>query len=342
MSQFYAVNAKLKAMSKGFLSGNDYEALLSKNGVSGVCGYLKNNTVYSSVLAGVNEEDIHRTELEKLIEKEYYQEYIRIFKFIGLYERKVFNFYIISKEIEYIKYCVEKVFGKLGEGENTPPEPDEFFLSHTKLNLENLMKAEDFYSVMDACRGSVYYNLLYREDATGLSPETVVMMLEIYYYKLLWSEFEKFTDKQNKSDLTDLLGKKIDLLNILWVYRCKKYFKISDEMIYTHIIPVNYKMTRENLADIVSGDISHLVNVVSGTRYGRLFDNIDSGAFPEENYKRIMYDITRNKFLRSKGSMTVAVAYIMLKRNEMQNIKTITEGKRYSSNTDTIRELIVY
>ncbi len=71
-SQYYSVNAKLKAMSAGFLNDLDYEALLSKDGVGGICAYLKNSTVYRKALAGVNEDEIHRAEFEQLLDEECY------------------------------------------------------------------------------------------------------------------------------------------------------------------------------------------------------------------------------------------------------------------------------
>jgi V/A-type H+-transporting ATPase subunit C len=329
-------------MSAGFLDKEDYDALLSKTGVGEICGYLKGNTVYSGVLADVNEEQIHRTELEKLIKEQCYSEYIRIFKFMGLYERKVFNYYIVTKEMEYIKCCIKKIFHTSEAVENTLPEPDEFFKNHTKLDLERLMKAEDFSSVMEACKDTGYYDVLYRENISELKSETVVMVLDIYYYTLLWKEIGKFIEKKSQSELLDLFGKKIDILNILWVYRCKRYFKVPDEMIYTHIIPISYKITRERLSDIVAGDIDYLVDNIQKTRYAGLFENIGKTGFAEENYRRIMYEIIRKKFRGAKEPVTLAVAYFLLKNIEIQNIKTITEGKRYSSDTESIRELIIY
>lgn len=342
-SQYYSVNAKLKAMSAGFLNETDYESLLSKNGVSGICEYLKNHTVYKNVLSNINEETIHRQELEMLLNKAYYDEYIRIFKFLGLYERKAFNYYIIKKEIEYIKAAVKRVFHTVGEGEQILPEPDDFFRLHTKIDLEAIVKAENFQEILNACRNTGYYSVLYREGIAGIKSEMVLMMLDRYYYKTLWKETFKFLDKS--SELADMFGKKVDLLNILWVYRCKKYFNLSNEMVYTHIIPINYKMTKDNLSDIVSGDIEYLVSTVRKTRYRQLFDDVDNAdkrIFVEENYKRIIHDIIFKKFQTAKEPVALAIAYFLLKDNEIQNIKTIIEGKRYSSDAGSIKELIVY
>lgn len=337
-TQYYAVNAKLKAMSANFLTEDDYDVLLAKSGVGEICGYLKNNTVYREVLSEINEEEIHRTELEKRLNRQCYDEYIRIFKFLGLYERKAFNYYLLQKEIECIKYSVKRVFQ--GKREHSPPETDEFLKNHTKLDIEALMNANDFYSVMEACRNTGYYDLLYRENVSELKTEAIIMMLDRYYYKLLWSEISKYIS--GGAELMDLFGKKVDLLNILWIYRCKKYFHLSNEMIYTHIIPIGYKMSREKLSDIISGDIDNLIETVKHTRYAWLFENIDEGEFAEENYRRIMHDIISKKFRTAKEPVTLAVSYFLLKNNEIQNIKTITEGKRYSSDIDSIKKLIVY
>jgi len=341
-TQHYAIGAKLKAMSRSLLKRDDYEALLEARNVGEVCKYLKDFTVYSDVLSEIHEEEIHRMELELFLNEQFYSEYKRIFKFLGLYERKAFNFYIIKKELEYIKHGIKKVFGTMGIGENTLAAPDEFFYAHTKLNMELLMKAEDFNTVMEACRNTVYYKMLYRDNMAEIKYEAIVIILDIYYYRLLWKEVLRFIEKPRQKDLLDLFGQKIDLLNILWVYRCKKYFDMSKDMIYTHIIPINYKIKKDVLVEMVSEDADNIPEIINKTYYKGLFDGMSESDFVDENYRRVIYDIIKKKFQTAKEPVTLAVSYFLLKNNEIQNIKTITEGKRYSFKTGNIKELIVY
>ena len=72
MASSYASNAILaKALSMygNRLSSNDYSNLLACNNVREVALYLKNYTNYSEVLTDLNENDVHRGQLEVLLKK---------------------------------------------------------------------------------------------------------------------------------------------------------------------------------------------------------------------------------------------------------------------------------
>ena len=67
--EYSAIAAKLKAMYSKFLTRDDYEQLLERKSVNDICSYLKSTPGYGEVLEQVNERDIHRGQMEILLER---------------------------------------------------------------------------------------------------------------------------------------------------------------------------------------------------------------------------------------------------------------------------------
>ena len=79
--EYSAIAAKLKAMYSKFLTRDDYEQLLERKSVNDICSYLKSTPGYGEVLEQVNERDIHRGQMEILLEQEMVDEYVRLYNF---------------------------------------------------------------------------------------------------------------------------------------------------------------------------------------------------------------------------------------------------------------------
>ena len=69
--EYSAIAAKLKAMYSKFLTRDDYEQLLERKSVNDICSYLKSTPGYGEVLEQVNERDIHRGQMEILLEQKW-------------------------------------------------------------------------------------------------------------------------------------------------------------------------------------------------------------------------------------------------------------------------------
>ena len=90
--EYSAIAAKLKAMYSKFLTRDDYEQLLERKSVNDICSYLKSTPGYGEVLEQVNERDIHRGQMEILLEQEMVDEYVRLYsKIITILSALIFQ-----------------------------------------------------------------------------------------------------------------------------------------------------------------------------------------------------------------------------------------------------------
>jgi len=64
------------------------------------------------------------------------------------------------------------------------------------------------------------------------------------YYTSQWKQLNRL-DKPNRTALRRLLGMEIDLNNILWMYRLKRYHRITGDTTFGYLVPIRYRLSRE-------------------------------------------------------------------------------------------------
>ncbi len=342
--EYSAVAAKLKAMYSKILTDSDYEELLTKKSVKDVCAYLKSTDSYREVLEKVSEYDIHRGQMEILLEQELVNEYVRLYNFVDHKKRALLEFWFIRYEVEFLKREISYIYTHEARSSDEVNQSkfDAFFETHTKINGEIMRNATSLSDCIEACKDTPYADLLQRAENLDADFFSIGMMLDTYYYMAIWSTINRSLDSKQAVLFKRLIGTKIDMLNLMWIYRGKKYFDFPDEIIFTYIIPVRYKLTEEVIRQLVTADgaerFMDMVNTV--TVYGALFEHCSEGRFPEENYRYIYNKLSKNIFVNHSESMVAIYAYLNLKEVELNNITAITEGIRYSLNTEAILEHI--
>ena len=86
-------------------------------------------------------------------------------------------------------------------------------------------------------QGTEYYEPLRKlRDSNASTLFDYDLALDLYYYTTLWKEKKKVLKKRELEIFTRDIGSKIDLLNLQWIYRAKKYFKMQPADIYSMII----------------------------------------------------------------------------------------------------------
>lgn len=338
--EYSAVAAKLKAMYSRMLTAEDYEELLAKKSVNDVCAYLKATEGYSDVMSDVSERNIHRGQMEILLEQELVNEYVRLYNFVDHKKRLLLEFWFIRYEVGFLKREIRYIYTheERSSDEVNQGKFDVFFETHTKINREIMKNAKSLADCIEACKDTLYAAPLQRAEKIGADFFSIGMMLDSYYYSALWSAISRNLDAQQAKHLKRLIGTKIDMLNLMWIYRGKKYFDFPGEIIFTYLLPVRYRLTEDIIKRLVAADSveQFTKDTEELTLYGRLFENCFEGRFPEENYRYIYNKLSKSIFVNHSESMAAIYAYMNLKEVELNNITAITEGIRYGLNIDSI------
>lgn len=341
--QYSAIAAKLKAMHANFLTAEDFEQLLSKTSVNDICSYLKSTKGYAEMLAEVNEHDVHRGAMELLIEKNLVNEYVRLYNFFDHSKREIMKFWFMRHELEFLKREIRYIYTneKRSGDDLNQGRFDAFFSTHTKINREIMKNASSLSDCIEACKATPYWQALQRAENLNADFFSMGMMMDSMYYAESWKTINLRLDKSQRELIKKHIGTKIDLLNMMWIYRGKKYFNFSSEMIFTYLLPVRYRLNEDVFRQMVTAEtVESMIGIARGTVYGELFDGIENGIFVEENYDRITYKLAKHIFINHTDSMAAVYAYLSLREIEIKKVVTIIEGIRYSQNSDSIRKHI--
>lgn len=339
--EYSAVAAKLRAMYSKALMKDDYEELLSKKSVNDICSYLKMTDGYKEVLSDVNERDIHRGEMELLLEQELMDEYVRLYNFVENDKREILKFWFMRHEVEFLKREASYIYTheERRTDEVNRSKFDAFFETHTSINREIMDKAASIDDCIKACEGTPYSEALLRAQNLGADFFSMGMLLDSDYYTSVWRSTKRRLKGEQLELFQKMTGSKIDMLNLMWIYRGKKYFQFENEIIFTYLLPIRYRLTEDVIKQLVNTDSVErfIQDMEKETPYGILFKDCGGGKFPEENFRLLHYRMSKNIFVNHSESMAAIFAYLYLKEFELNNITTIIEGIRYSLNADYIR-----
>ena len=338
---YSAIAAKLKAIEGTRLTETDFDELLSKSSVYEVYSALVSHTGYKDVLSELPKEQVHRIEIEKRLRHEMLREYGRIYKFMDINQKRMFEYWFTRREIEFLKRGIRHLYNhETSEWIEDEDEFEEFFRHHTKLDCEMIASAASIDRLIEACRNTPYAGILMRSQNINADYFSTSMMLDKFYYTSVWKAKDKYLDRRNQRLFSDIFGMEIDMNNIMWIYRGKKYFNMAPETIVT-LIPHRFRISEDTLKQLISAETAEqVVAITERTPYKGLFNGTDDGFFPEENVNRIYRKKARYILENEPESMAAVYSYFDLKEIEIYNITTIIESIRYSLDKQTIRRHI--
>lgn len=73
------------------------------------------------------------------------------------------------------------------------------------------------------------------------------LALNLYYFTTMWKKRKKILKHKELEIFTRDAGAKIDLLNLQWIYRAKKYYNMLPPDISTLLIPIHYRIHVDQL-----------------------------------------------------------------------------------------------
>ncbi|MDR1664544.1 MAG: V-type ATPase subunit [Clostridiales bacterium] len=336
---FYAVNAKISAMRGELLTEGDFDDLCQSGSVEGVGVRLSENGAYRDILKSLEGAEIRRRVLEEKLPLALYSDYERIRLFI--YDQKVRD-YLSAMFLKFGLNIFKLLLCMVSDERNIPyslPELDMLFARQFRLNAERLASAATVQALIEELRGTELYSLL-----SGISSLfEMERQLDLYYYLQLKRKREVLLDKANSEVMERIIGTEIDMLNILWIYRLKHFYKINDERIFAYLIPIYHRLTAEQVNRMTDCEsVDELAEVVAAGPYGSVFASGDARPFnrPEAALSRKLNRVCAAEAKKHPDTLAPAVCYIYGKEREINNITTALEGVRYQLDYRRIMEYL--
>ncbi|MDD7267463.1 MAG: V-type ATPase subunit [Lachnospiraceae bacterium] len=338
---YYAISAKLRGMKRKLLQPDELETLMSLTSVMEMTAFLKQQSAYSRLLAGINEADTHRDELERIFLQSVFDDFTKLYRFANLEQREFLNFYLIKYEIRLLKNYLRKILDPDLQKINVEPYAD-FFYRHSHLDLNSLENVHSLDEFAILLKDSMYFKPISR--LAKLAAPTLFdyeMALDSFYFDYIIKHRSRLRTAVERKGFHKSYGTSFDVLNLLYIYRSKVYYRVPAANVYLMLIPAQYHLTKEELTAMVeAADEDAFWQIFRKTYYGKYLTNGKTSLNLEKLYGTLL-SATISKLGHIHSFTTLGLhAYLYAKDTEMHTLTTILEGLRYHLDANEIRSLV--
>lgn len=336
--KYNAASVKSRAMYSRLMSPDDYETIITKKTVKDAVQYLKSVTSYGDILDEIDENDVHRGDVEILLRRSLYNDYLRLGKFIQGGTSPVFDAFFHKYEADELKLLFRELF--TGRDNESIDESFIFLKDFSKLDFDYISKAAEPDELIRMLRSTDYSKALsFFEGRKDISLFDIEMSIDINYYLSLLKTCKNHLSGNDYKQVSGLLGTEIDIMNIRFIYRSKRLFDLSKEETLNNVVPHWFKLKRHSLVGFSeSNNMEEFKKTLSKTRYARFFD-INNEALWEKDSRNFLIDYYKKMMKKNSLSLTSLIAYLRLKETDIQSLVSVIEGIRYNLPSQEIKKL---
>ena len=318
------LNAKLKAMYANRLTKENINDIIKQNNIKNVVLLLKNK----SDIFKNTQENIDRLEIEKLLDEVLLKDILKINKYLSNKDNSLFVFFLRQYEIK----CVKSILRKLYSDDKT----NDTIIQNVKMwttslfqeikGMETIDNFDDFFKAIKRMGNYSFIKKYQNQENIN------IFEIENEIDKLY---FEKLYDKvKSNKNLKKIIGSEIDLLNIEWIIRIKKFYNFDKQRLSKVLINRYYKLKPNILNKIIdTNSFDEIKTILSKTPYKNIFT---SETEFEDNVDRFLYKINYKIFKEDIFSNAYIFAYINLVDYENNDIINVIEGIRYGMDKSEI------
>ena len=321
-----AIVGKIGFLLSELLDEKEMDDLLSSSSVPEISEKLR-KTAYGKFVPNI--EDIHRRDLEAVIQKRYQSELESLEKYFSFPEKSILMHVMMRCEIETVK----KILRILTAGDEIE---DRFLVCFPDGKYSGV---QDFVSSL---KGRPYYGILSSVQGAGGNLAKMENSLDYWYFSHL---LKKLRLSRRSGRVIKLFKDQIDLTNIMWIYRAKMLFGYEKERVMNLLLPFGRRFKANQLDDLASSkNVEKLLSKLRGTPYYDYFESsIKSlGEFLIERYvDKYLYRKFATFVKNYMNDFEMVIGYIHLLEYEMKNIVTIIEAVRYDMERSTAKEYLV-
>lgn len=339
---YSGITTKVRAMESRLLTDGQFREMAELEDVRSAADYLKQLPAYTEIFSDLDDSRLHRGYIEQLLTRSEYRDFTKLYRFSSLSQRKFLDLYFMHYEIDIIKQILRHVINHQAATLDLSMF-QEFFDKHSDIDLVALAESESLQDFIARLEGSVYHGLLTRlSDNEHVSIFDYELQMDLLYFKSVWNVKTKVLTKKEQAILEECFGCRLDLLNIQWIYRSKRYYSLPDADIYALLIPVRYRLKAPQVQQLVEASTpDEFYQVLKNTAYGRLPDtDLNDRPDVEVLYHQILNRIYNNTSRKYPYSIAVLDSYLYFKEVEMQKIITTIEGIRYGLSANEITALV--
>ena len=339
-----AIVSKARSIYGNSLKEVDYLELLKKRTVSEIANFLKTKPNYQEKLKNISESNAHRGHLEALLKENLFDQSIRLMKFVHLKDKKFYALNLIKLESELILTTIRSIMSE--DEEDSFTSIPLYFDKHTKIEVTKLAQAKNYIQILDAIKKTNYHQLLLpyliKTEIKSLEYLDIEHVLEEYYYKESLKVINKYYRGKIRKDLINIFSTRVEISNIIKIYRLKRFYKAPKEIISKSLIHIYARITKAKMEEIIALENENdILKHLQSSEYNKFTDDKEY-VYIEYFGEKIEYNLAKKYIYFSNKAPLVFQAFIMLNDLEVNDIINIIEGIRYQIDESEIKKMLIY
>ena len=334
-----SITAKARAIYGKRLTTANYRELLRLRSVSAVAAYLKETPAYHDDLSGVSELQIHRGQLENILNRAVLDRMLRMCHYDFSGKNSFFRCAVESVEIRMILRAIMML--NAGSQESLLFSLPAYMKPYTAFDFMELSQIRSFAELLRVLGDTPYEKILRRYEAQNGEINLSFCerdLKEAYYHDMLKIAQTDYKGR-TRAQLCDLILTEAELLNISLIYRLKTFFNRSPEEIRHMLLPFHKRLTPARLAALLNAPGGEDFPV-SLAKNGYLSADA-SYEYVEEYTNELRFTLSKRLMRSAAGAPVAFFALMTLLKIEVENVTTIIEGIRYQNNPDEIEKLLI-
>lgn len=339
-ASYRAINTKLHRKKGMLLKQNEWEKLVGYRNVNQVVEFLKRREEYKPFILLYETRELHRAELEVILSRYRVKETESILHYLSGPYKGFFRVFLMEYDIHDLQLILRTI---VREEEMKGIENNLIHSKQYGLSIyDKLIGCKSIPQFIEMLRGTPYYDALKTVTEEDLTRREFHMEMKLYvlFYKTLLEAAEKLS-KKDYEIIREIVGLRIDWINVQWIYRAMKYYDISHEEMLIYSIPGGSKLSYSKL--------KKLIYVPSIESFKRLAgEYLSYNLFKEAQDTFLDCKIERYRYhallrcAQDEESIRSAITYIYLLETEMNDLISVTEGIRYTLPESQIRRYLVH
>jgi V/A-type H+-transporting ATPase subunit C len=345
------INAKLRARISKLLPDSLLVQMAGAYSLQEALSFLR-DTPY-----GILDDIYRKTGDLKLGELELLRDEIRVFTEVEKYVQEdtlsIVQALLSLYEIENLKNAIRIFFDrKLRHREVDTAVL--YLLRDTVLHdipIDLIINAENLEEVAKALEATPYAHIIDKYGQTIIRDGSlfrVEIAFDHYYYNSLISAAEKM-DSRDRKEALRIIGVEIDLVNVNWIIRFRRFYNLTLEEVIALILPGGYHLRSERLQEAYSTqDATKIVKDILKSDYPGLetllssqaTDSISRLLLIERVLEQILIHETRRILMGYPFTIGIVLSYFIFKKNEIKKVRAILNAKQYRIPVDRIKDVI--
>jgi V/A-type H+-transporting ATPase subunit C len=328
--KYPTINAKLKAMYGKHLSNSDLIDLVKQVDIQSVVSQLKSKFIPLETI----KDNATRIEIEDTLDNVLIEDINKIQKYLSSSEKEIFLKFVSKYEIKCLKSVLKNLLSS-SKIENNMADVEVWTNTIFK-NINGITKSRNINEYVSIAQKSSYWKqvntLLETKEINVFEFETA---LDKAYFEILYSEIE-----EKSLMLKKLVGTRIDILNILWILRSKKYYHTSNQELSNLLIPIYYNLKKSTVNELItSANYEEAREILSKTYY-KNFSNSEIYDLERETKKYFKHEC-EIILKQSRFDLSFIFAYIYLSEYQQDNIIHIIGGIFYNLDKQKIEQELI-